>query len=524
MHGLSRAFALLTLASALLAGAVAVAVAGEASSESAPPASGGGGGGRARAKPGPGPVFVLRLADDEGDGAISSWNLAYMKRCLERARREQASLFLVEITTDGGRVDITEQMSILLTDFKAARTAIFIKEKAFSAGALVALSCDDIYIKPGSTIGSALPIYVSKDGVKVAEKMVRALTVFFREVAKKKGHPQALAAAMVDPDIEVLEVSDGKKTWLVTREGFEKLVKKTGDRRLVETVRSPVIKKGKILDFGAEECLTYGLAVAAPVDRKALLQHAGLADRQVIELLPTWANRLARFCSSGVIVAVLILIAAMALYTEMHKPTGIGAAVFMAALATFFWANYLAGSAGPVSIVIFLIGLALVLVEIFFIPGFTVAGISGIVLMLVGMAAARIPPGFFTPAKGIDFPSLRWTDLALGVFPVIMGVGASAVGVLVMMRFLPELPIFKRLVLKADMGGAVVTAAQAAGAESVESLVGLSGVAATKLRPGGSARFGERLLDVVSDGEFLEAGAPVKIVSASGNRVVVRRA
>jgi len=506
---------LLILAAALLAGGAALA--GEAAAESAPPKS--------RAEPGPGPVFVLKLSDEEGDGAISSWNLVFMKRCLARARREKAALFLIEITTDGGRVDITERMSILLTDFKGARTAIFIKDKAFSAGALVALSCDDIYIKPGSTIGSALPIQITKEGVKVAEKLIRGTTVFFREVAKKKGHPPALAAAMVDPDIEVVEVTDGKETQLLTRDGFEKLVRKTGDRRLAETGRSPVVKKGKILDFGAEECLAYGLAVAAPADRKALLQHAGLSGRPVVELAPSWGEKLARFCSRGVVAALLIGIAILALYTEMQKPTGIGAAIFLTALVTFFWANYLAGSAGPLSIIIFLAGLVLLLVELFFIPGFGVAGVSGIVLMLVGMAAARIPPGFFDPPKAIDVPALRWKEFfALVVYPVIGGLAGGAAGIALLMRFFPHLPLFRRLVLKADLGGAVVTAAQAADAESVEELVGLAGVTTTKLRPGGSARFGGKLLDVVSDGEFLEAGAPVKIVSASGNRVVVRRA
>jgi membrane-bound serine protease (ClpP class) len=225
-----------------------------------------------------------------------------------------------------------------------------------------------------------------------------------------------------------------------------------------------------------------------------------------------------------VVVSLLITIAILALYSELHKPTGMGAAVFMAALATFFWAQFLAGTAGPVSIIVFLLGLVLLLVEIFFIPGFGFAGVGGIVLMLAGMIGARIPADWFSPPKGFEVPGLQLAGLIGAVVPVVVGAGLSVLGIVLLMRFFPHLPVFRRLVLNTSLSGAAVSAAQAAGAGSIEALMGRQGTTTTTLRPGGSARFEDRLLDVVSDGEFLEAGTPVKIVSATGNRIVVRRA
>jgi membrane-bound serine protease (ClpP class) len=126
-------------------------------------------------------------------------------------------------------------------------------------------------------------------------------------------------------------------------------------------------------------------------------------------------------------------------------------------------------------------------------------------------------------APSFAAPQVRWTALLDALTPLAAGLAAGCVGILVLMHYFPRLPLLNRLVLQSDLSGAVVTAAQAAGAASPEALVGLVGTTTTTLRPGGTARFGDRLLDVVSDSDFIEAGTPVRIVSASGNRIVVRR-
>ncbi len=501
----------------------AVVAAGEGNAESAAPTSAP----KDSAKPGKGPVFVLRLSDEQVDGAISQWNLAYMKRCLERAEKASASLFIVEITTGGGRGDIMAKMGSALSEFKGAPTVGFIKEEAMSAGSYVVLACDSIYMTPGGRIGAATPWVPTAEGrpavlpSKVEEKFIRAGTVEFRTMAEKKGHSGALAAAMVDPDLEVVATSDGTTMTPMTRDELANARKKAAGRRINE--EAIIVKKGNILVMSSKDAVKWGLAKGEVRDRAEILKHAGLEGRRVLEMVPTLGEKVARFCSSGWVVSILMVIAGLALYAEFHKPTGMGAAVFFIALATYFWAQHLAGTAGLVSIIIFLLGLALLLVEVFFIPGFGFAGIGGIVLMLLGMVSARIPWGSLSPPEGLVVPSVRFSGLIGAVAPVFIGAGLTVVGAVLIMRFFPHLPIFNRLILKANLGGAVVTCAAAAGAESVEALLGQTGVTTTKLRPGGAARFGDKLVDVVSDGEFLDAGTPVKIVTASGNRIVVRR-
>jgi len=530
----------LVLLLAALLPVVAGATAGEAAAESASPAPAP----KVAAGAADGPVFVLKLTDEDRDGAISRWNLTYLKRCLERAEKAGAVLFVLEIDTYGGSVMIVERMGKALSSAKGLRTVAFVRERAMSAGAFLAYSCNEIYMESGSRIGAATPWVPGAQGApqnlpsKVEEKNIRYVTKTFRAMAEKNGHNGALAAGMVDPDLEILAVRVENQTVPMTRDEYESALRDNRDRRKL-SAEQVIVKKGKILVFDARDAVRWKLAgpgpkyaesrkqgagtVAGFESREELLSSLGLARNRLVELEPNWGEHLAWFCSSGWIVSLLITIAILALYSEMHKPTGMGAAVFVIALATFFWAQFLAGTAGPVSIILFLLGLALLLAEIFFIPGFGFAGIGGIVLMLVGMISARIPADFFSPPEGFELPGVQMTGVLQAVTPVFIAMGASVLGIAVIMRFFPQLPIFRRLVLKSDLGSAVVTAAQAAGVETTADLVGMTGVAATKLRPGGSARFGDRLLDVVSDGEFLEAGAAVKIVSASGNRVVVRR-
>jgi membrane-bound serine protease (ClpP class) len=151
--------------------------------------------------------------------------------------------------------------------------------------------------------------------------------------------------------------------------------------------------------------------------------------------------------------------------------------------------------------------------------------------VVLGLILARIPADLFSspapdPAgSSYEMPSIGWGGAFAGAaVPVLAGLGLGAVGIAVLMRFFPRVPILNRLVLQADLAGAVVSAGQPAGVDEPGKLVGRLGTAVTNLRPGGSARFDGRLMDVISDSEWLEAGTQLKIVSADSNRIVVRRA
>ncbi len=482
---------------------------------------------------GPGPVVVVTITEDSPGGAISTWNVGYIQRCLERARKQQVGLFVIQLTTNGGSGKIMAEMAEAISGARDIHTTMYVKGRAFSAGAMIALACDDIYMEPGSVVGAATPILLTSEGVanlpeEVKEKFMRAGVTEFEAMAHKKGHSAQIAAAMVDPGLEVLAVrraSDGPIE-LMNREEYEAALKGPNGRRvqIVEVVNN----EKRLLVFTDKEAVKWGLAVDNPHDLNTLVKSVGLADRQIVMMEPSLSEVMARFFSSGFIVALLIAAATIALYMELNHPSGVAAGFFLLALGLFFWASFMAGTANAVSIIMVLAGAALLAIEIFFIPGFGVTGISGAILVVLGMVVARIPPDVFTSpgGKGGGFtpPVIRWDGLWMAVLPVLAGFGLGAAAIAILMRFFPRLPLFNRMVLSADLSGAVVTSAQAAGAERPEQLVGLVGVASTVLRPGGSARFDGRLLDVVSDGEFIEAGVRVRIVSADSNRIVVRRA
>ena len=487
---------------------------------------------------GPGPVFVLRIDDESPDGAISEWNLAYIGRWLERARDQKAGLFVIHLTTYGGSLTTVIRMAEKISDAKGLRTACFVDDRAISAGALVALSCDDIYMKPNSNIGAATPIMVSPGGggpeavpAKVEEKFIRVTVSKFESIAQKKGHSAALAAAMVDPDLEVLAVRRGSEgpVELMNRQEYEQAAAGPEGRRvqLVEVVND----QKKLLVLTSEQAIKWGFAKGTPADVPELAKLAGLGGRQIVEVRPTLSDILARFFSSGVVVSLLVGAAILALYMELQHPSGVAAGFFLLALGLFFWANYMAGTANALSIILVVLGAVFLAVEIFFFPGFGVPGIIGVVLVALGLITARIPPEFFSlpgggggGGGGYDPPAFRWELVGRAAIPVLGGFGLGALGVAILMRFFPQMPFLNRLVLTSDLSGAVVTAAGAAGVERPEQLVGRVGAAHTNLRPGGSARFDGKLLDVISDGEWLEAGARVKIVSADSNRIIVRRA
>jgi membrane-bound serine protease (ClpP class) len=212
---------------------------------------------------------------------------------------------------------------------------------------------------------------------------------------------------------------------------------------------------------------------------------------------------------------VLMILGFLGIYLEIKTP-GIGLPGLFGAvcLALFFWGHHIAGLAGMEDLLLFAVGVLLILIEIFVIPGFGVTGMLGIVLVLLSLVGAMtriVPGGPLLP----DWPALQIP--VLKTFAAIVGTGALA---LLLGRFLPRSRFVNRLALAASTSAADGYTAAA----DTSALVGQSGVALTPLHPSGAARIGGERLDVVTDGEFLEAGTPVRIVEAHGSRLVVAKA
>jgi membrane-bound serine protease (ClpP class) len=441
-------------------------------------------------EPPPAPVYVIPIR-----GQIEGALLYVIRRGLTEAEREHAAAVLLVMDTPGGTLNAA---SDIVRSIQAAPTPVhtFIEKDAFSAGAIIALATRSIYMAPGSVIGDALPILMSPvGGVQdmsegLEEKSVSAVSALVRAAAQAAGH---------DPELA------------------EKMVRREKEFKIGDDVISPA---GQLLTLTAEEAARPGreegrslLSAGTLPDLAAVLDDLGLAGHPVRELEITAAERMARWIAAAA--PVLMILGFLGIYLEIKTP-GIGLPGLFGAvcLALFFWGHHIAGLAGMEDLLLFAVGVVLILIELFVIPGFGVTGMLGIVLVLLSLVGAMtriIPGGPLLP----DWPALQIP--VLKTFAAIVGTGALA---LLLGRFLPRSRFVNRLALAASTSAADGYTA----ADDTSARVGQSGVALTPLHPSGAARIGGERLDVVTAGEFLEAGTPVQVVEAHGNRLVVAKA
>lgn len=436
-------------------------------------------------------VCVVPVRED-----ITQNTVYLLRRALREANAKNAIAIVLDMDTNGGRVDMTEEI-IRLLEHTSIKTYTLVDQKAYSAGAYIAAATDHIYMTPGSVIGAATPVMlIPGSGVQelpksYEEKLSSAMRALIRATAQHKGHNPAVFEAMVDKDIGL-------------------------------TIEGVVIsEKGKLLTLTNKEAgQAYGLPPKALLSAgtvtgvEQLLAKTGLANATVVTVTPTGFEVLGRWLTA--ISPLLILIGFAAIYIEF-KVGGIGLPLLVAVIAfgLYFLAFFVAGLAGWEQVALFGFGLALLAVEIFLLPGHVLPGLVGLGCILVALVLAmteRWPGEPLVPTwPQLKLPLAR---LAFGFF------GAIASGI-VIGRYLPKTSLFRKMELTAATSAA---AGYTTASDAAASLMGTTGVAETNLRPSGSARFGEQLVDVVTEGDLIERGAPVTIVKVEGSRVVVVRA
>jgi membrane-bound serine protease (ClpP class) len=404
-------------------------------------------------------------------GVVELGLAPYLERALEEATAAGASMLLLDMDTPGGRVDAAERISDALSD-AAIPVYTFVNRRAFSAGALIALSTDRIYMRPGSVIGAATP--VDGAGQKAPEKIVSAMRSEMRALAEAAELDPDVAEAMVDEDVEI--------------EGL--------------------VEAGKLLTLTTEEAVRIGYALEV-ADLAELLEQLGEANAPVITLEANWAERVVRFFSNPVVAPFLLTLGFLGLITEIKTPSfGMAGAAGLLALSLFFGSHLIVGLAGLEDIIIFAVGLALVGVEIFLIPGFGLFGVVGGIGILAGL--------YMSLLGGLP-TSMDFTRAGMVLTTTILLIAVSA---WVVVRSLPGSSRLAKsgifLLERTD---------RALGYESAvarRELVGMVGTAATDLRPSGTGLFGDERLDVVSESEWIKQGTRIRVVSAEGYRHVVR--
>jgi len=497
-------------------------------------------------KPGD-PVFIVPIDDGGGVGMVDPWLEKFVRESVKQAKEGGARCIIFTIDTYGGLVssalEVADSIKDASTGASPVPTIAFIADKkAWSAGSYLALGCDRIYMVPGTSVGGAQPVVAggqeqSKD---VAEKHSAMVRGAFKALAEAKGHNVALAKAMVDNSTEVLqvEITDPEgNSWrdCVERKELRKLKQAAARRGMTVGVVRTIIEPGKLLVLTAEEAKEYGFAADIVADQKELLEQLGLAEATIVPVELPPLSGLARFWANPVTSASLLALGVLLLmvFAHSHSPTAGLVALFVWIL--FFFSVFAAGLASGPEILIFLVGVALLAVELFFVPGFGVFGILGLLLMVSGLLLSLLPPGIFSGGGGgsvLTSGETAGEAFVRSITTLVAAAMTGLVGILIAIRFFPHAPLLSRLVLKTNLAEAVVPLAGGATALAGRPEKGLPpvivtgtvGTARSDLRPAGFAEFEGEQVDVVTDGMYISEGEKIRVVRIEGIRVLVARA
>lgn len=406
-------------------------------------------------------------------GVIELGLAPFIERSLRDAEQAGASAAILDIETPGGRVDAAQRIANALTESPIPVYA-FVNHRAFSAGALIALATDGVFMRSGSVIGAATP--VTGEGQKAPEKIVSAMRSEMRALAESRGLDPRVAEAMVDEDIEIPGVVD----------------------------------QGKLLTLTTDEAVRLGYATE--VESYAdLLDRLGLADAETLSAEINWAERLVRFLTNPVLTPLLLSLGFLGLLIEVKTPGfGLAGGAGLLSLGLFFGSHYLVGLAGLEELLVLGLGLVLLGIEVFVVPGFGVFGILGILGIVGGIYMSLL--GQFSTV--VDYTTAAGV-IATSIILVLITAWA-------IVRTLPSNSRLARSGILLGQRTSRETGYLSAAAR-VE-LVGLEGTAVTDLRPAGVGIFGDERIDVVAETGWIEEGTPIRIIRAEGYRHVVRPA
>lgn len=477
-----------------------------------------------------GKVVILPVSDEDQYMVDEGLSL-FMERRVREAEEAGAKALVLEIDTFGGAVHSALKISDLLMNTRIPLTVAFVKTKAISAGALIALSCREVVMNPNTAIGDCAPILQTADGIEEGpEKFKTPLRARFRLFAERHGYPAAIGEGMVDKEIVVYRIGEGPAARFITDTEFENL--KSQGTPPVATVVKP---KGQLLTLTAQEAVEYRVARALAQDRGSLLALYGWSAGDVVDIQPNWSEDLARWVTSPMVAGLLLLVGLVSIYIAMNHP-GLGVPELLAILCfgLLFGGKYLAGLAESWEIALFALGVALLLLEFFVIPGFGFAGIAGAILILASLFLAFLPelpatapePPPAAPASPAPIPSpaVDWGGLLKETTLVVFGgfFGAT-LAILAIIKWMGSIPVLNRMVLTAAVTGNAAET-DAAPTEALAGLLGKRGMSVTTLRPAGRVDIGGTLHEVTTEGDYVDRGQPVVVHKVDGNRVIVRKA
>jgi membrane-bound serine protease (ClpP class) len=449
-------------------------------------------------------------------GEVNEGLRFFVDRAVEQALAQspRPTHIVFDVDTWGGELQAAFEISDRVSGVQNCSTVAFVKRKAISAGALIALSANRVYMAPGATIGDCAPILAGtgEDGVKYAgEKIESPLRARFRALAKRNGIPIRLAEKMVSRDGGVLEiVREGKPREFVAEADWEKLP----DSLKKGATATTALADGQLLTLDDAEALDWGFSQGTFADAQALEKAKGWTESKKIE--PSWSEDFARWISK--FVPILFVIGMAALYLEYKNPGfGLFGVVGLLALGLALGSQYLVGLADYTELLLAGIGLLLIGIEILLFPGTIV--LAGIGLVLLATSLVLSLQGFTMPDPDIPWQAAQMKHNAFVVVSTL--VGGMAVSLIAMRWLVPHLP--------GTSGAYLRDTLQDAKSPQIDEtpktpLEGRAGSVVSTLRPVGRIVLDGTEYDAVSDGEMLPVGTSVIVIATRPGELVVRRA
>ena len=410
---------------------------------------------------------------------INNTTQIYLSKGLAEAKTLGADAVLIHLNTYGGQVDAADSMRTAIL-YSPIPVYVFIDNNAASAGALISIACEKIYMRKGANIGAAT--VVNQTGAAMPDKYQSYMRSMMRSTAEAHGQDT------------VIQRNDTLYKW--------KRDPLIAEAMVDERVSIPnLVDTGKVLTLTAQEAMKWGYCegIAESPD-EVITRYLGYSDYRLVSYTPSWLDDVKGFLLNPVFQSFLIILIIGGIYFEMQAPgMGFPSVVALVAAVLYFAPLYLDGLAANWEILVFVIGLMLIAVELFVLPGFGVAGIGGIVLVTGGLIMALLDNTNFD-FRGVS--AERWGEAVLtGLAGLVLGF----VAMIWLSHKIGRRGIFRRVALVADLEEAVSS-------PDLSALVGQEGIAVTVLRPSGKVRIGTEWYDGVSEAGFIEKGSRVKVL------------
>ena len=414
-------------------------------------------------------VYVIKKLEFQ---EINRWYAAYIKKAIKKAEDEGTSLIILELDTPGGLLSSALSIKNYIIESDIPVVA-YINKNALSAGALISLSCEAIYMSDGSIIGAATPVYMKGNEIeKAGEKEISAMRAAMRSSAERSKKNVRIAEAMVDETIILSKRNDGID-----------LDDKT------------------LLTLSVEEALKVNIADGKANSIIDIIKLRNLSENStIINIEEEKYDYILRFLINPAVLSALISIGIIGVYIELKTPGfGIGGVISIIAFSIFFFAQVFVGESGFLAPAIFFLGIVLLAIEIFVIPGFGITGILGILGIVAGI-----------------FMSFGINNIAQATLVVFVSLIADIILIIILARFILKSKGFKNIVaLETDTAGYHSSV-------SYDNLLGCEGITDTFFRPSGNIIINDKKYDAITEGEFINKGVKIKVILVEGNRIVIK--